>query len=83
MPDLSVEVVSPNDRFQEVIANMEEYFFYQVKQVWLVLPVQKQVYIYDSPTRVHILTIDDELDAAPIVPGFRLRLAEWFQKTVG
>ncbi len=80
VPDLAVEVVSPNDRFQDVIAKMQEYFSYQVKQVWLVLPVQKQVYVYDSPTRVRILSLGDELDASPVVPGFRIPLADWLQQ---
>jgi Uma2 family endonuclease len=80
VPDLAVEVVSPNDRFQDVIAKMEEYFSYQVKQVWLVLPVQKQVYVYDAPTRVRILAIGDELEASSVVPGFRIALADWLQQ---
>ncbi len=80
VPDLAVEVVSPNDRFQDVIAKMEEYFSYQVKEVWLVLPVQKQVYVYDSPTHVRILALGDELDASNVVPGFRIALADWLQQ---
>jgi hypothetical protein len=37
--------------------------------------------VYDAPTHVHILTIQDELTGGEVVPGFRLPLAQLFQNT--
>ena len=39
----------------------------------------KQVYIYESPTQVRILTRADELYGEPVLPHFRLPLATLFE----
>jgi Uma2 family endonuclease len=78
IPDLAVEVVSPNDTFYQVMAKMKEYFQYGVGQVWIVSPQDRQVLVYSSPTSNRIWSAGEELDGDPILPGFRLRIAELF-----
>ena len=51
VPDLAVEVVSPSDTMEEVLAKMHEYFEKGVRQVWIVVPMRQQVHGFDSPTR--------------------------------
>jgi Uma2 family endonuclease len=80
VPDLAVEVVSPNDLFADVLAKMEEYFRCGVGQVWIVAPTHAKVFVYDSPIRVRILAPPDELDGGTIVPGFRLPLSDLFTR---
>jgi Uma2 family endonuclease len=80
VPDLAVEVVSPNDLFEDVVAKMQEYFHFGVQQVWIVLPAEKQVYVYDSPTQVRILTSPQEVEGGKLLPGLRLPVADFFQK---
>jgi Uma2 family endonuclease len=80
IPDLAVEVSSPNDRLHDVLAKMNEYFAFGVRQVWLVVPTRQYVLVFDSPTRVQILTAVDELDGGTLLPGFRLPLARLFQR---
>ena len=46
----------------------------------MVYPVVSQVYIYDSPARVRILELGDELDGEDILPGFRVALSTLFQE---
>ena len=79
VPDLAVEVISPNDVFKDVLAKVREYFHYGVQVVWVVAPEERQVYVYDSPTHVRILTGQDELTGGEVVPGFRLPLGLLFQ----
>jgi Uma2 family endonuclease len=79
VPDLAVEVISPNDVFKDVLAKVREYFHYGVQVVWAVAPEERQVYVYDSPTHVRILTGQDELTGGEVVPGFRLPLGQLFQ----
>jgi Uma2 family endonuclease len=79
VPDLAVEVTSPKDVHKEVIAKLDEYFSYGVKQVWLIEPDFRRVFIYDSPTQVRILTDADTLDST-VVPGFTLKLCELFDE---
>lgn len=80
IPDLAVEVVSPNDAFQDVLAKMREYFRLGVKQVWIVLPVDREIYVYDSPKDLRILTATDELDGGALIPGLRLLVGSLFQR---
>jgi len=47
--------------------------------VWVLAPEEQQVYVYDSPTRVRILTGQDELTGGEVVPGFRMPLGHLFQ----
>jgi Uma2 family endonuclease len=78
LPDLTVEVTSPTDTFQAVLGKLEEYFHHGVKQVWLVVPNVRKLYVYDSPTRVRILSDADTLENT-VVPGFTLKVGELFQ----
>ena len=79
VPDLAVEVISPNDIFKDMLAKVREYFHYGVQVVWIIAPEEQQVYVYDSPTHVHILTRQEELTGGEVVPGFRLPLGHLFQ----
>jgi Uma2 family endonuclease len=80
IPSLAIEVISPNDLFEEVLAKMAEYFRLDVQQVWLVSPAEQEVYVYNSPTRVQILTAAEELDGGSLVPGFRIPVGSLFQQ---
>jgi Uma2 family endonuclease len=79
-PDLAVEVISPNDIFNQVVSKVGEYFDHGTTQVWLVLPSQREVYVYSAPTQVRIFTDLDTLEGEPLLPGFQLPLANLFQK---
>ena len=72
VPNLVVEVVSPTDRVDDVVDKVAEYFRAGVECVWVSLPSREQVYVYDSPTQVRILTRADELCGEPVLPQFRL-----------
>jgi len=79
VPDLAVEVISPNDVFKDVLAKVREYFHYGAQVVWVIAPEERQVYVYDAPTHVRILTGQDEVTGGEVVPGFRLPLRQLFQ----
>src|SRR5262245_3918350 len=80
VPDLAVEVLSPNDVFKDVLAKVREYFHYGVQVVWVIAPEEQQVYVYDSPTHVRILTAQEELTGGEVVPEFRMLLGQLFQQ---
>ncbi|MCI0680579.1 MAG: Uma2 family endonuclease [Gemmataceae bacterium] len=82
VPDLAVEVISPNDDVESLFEKLKEYFRYNVRQVWIVLPREQEVLVFDSPTAHHTLTAGQDLDGGDIIPGFRLSLAELFKKPV-
>jgi Uma2 family endonuclease len=78
VPDLAVEIVSPTNTADDAVVKTTEYFRSGTKLVWLVYTSLRQVYVYDSPTRVRILQDGDELDGGEVLAGFRLPLAALF-----
>ncbi len=78
LPDLCVEVVSPTDQAEEAREKVEEYFEAGVRLVWVVYPRLRLVDVFESPGVVRVLRRADELDGGPVLPGFRLKLADFF-----
>jgi len=78
-PDLAVEIVSPTDLHEKLMAKIAEYLAAGVRQVWRISPEHRTVAIHSSPTEVKILSETDELDGGHVIPGFRCRVAELFR----
>jgi Uma2 family endonuclease len=78
IPDLAVEVVSPSEKAEDQREKVLEYFRVGVRCVWVVYPKLRLIDVYESPTRVQILTETDTLRGDPVLPGFELTLASLF-----
>jgi Uma2 family endonuclease len=78
VPDLAVEVVSDSNSANEIQAKIQDYFRCGVRLVWVIYPVQEQIYVYESPTRIDVRLKEHVLDAGQVIPGFQLPLAELF-----
>ena len=78
IPDLVVEVVSPNDRRREVREKVEEWLNAGVRLVWVLYPTTRPAIIYRSLSDVSNLTADDYLDGEDVVPGFNCRVGDLF-----
>jgi Uma2 family endonuclease len=79
VPDLAVEVRSPNDRAQEVLDKVGEYLDAGVRLVWVIDPPERRANRYRSLTDVRTVHAQDELDGEDVLPGFRCVLNEIFQ----
>jgi len=79
VPDLAIEVVSPTNLAEDLLAKVHEYFRAGVRQVWVVYPAAAQLHVHESPTHIRVLGRSDELDGGPLLSGFRLPLAELFE----
>ena len=62
VPNLAIEVVSPTNTANGVMEKTKEYFEAGVERVWVIYPEFAEIYDYDSPTSVRILTRDQTLD---------------------
>ncbi|WP_406698618.1 Uma2 family endonuclease [Singulisphaera sp. Ch08] len=80
IPDLAIEVNSPTNTGNEIIAKVDEYFRAGVQRVWVVYSNARTVSLYESPNQVKILQVGDTLDGAPLLPGFHLPLAMLFEE---
>ena len=78
VPDLTVEVISKSNSANAVARKIEEYFQAGVSWSGSFIPVTSKIYVYDSPTRVRILQLGDELDGEGVIPGFRVPLSALF-----
>jgi Uma2 family endonuclease len=77
VPELAIEVVSPNDAYSEVMAKTKEYFHYGVKEVWLVDPTLQRANLYSSLDEVRIVGADKQIETS-LLPGFSIRTADLF-----
>lgn len=80
IPELAIEVASPNDNFSDAVGKIGEYFAHGVRETWQVIPEEQQVYVYTSPTDVRILAGDKSLET-PLLPGLSIPLASVFALT--
>ncbi len=78
VPDLVVEVVSPNDTRREVAAKARMWLRYDVRLVWVVLPQTRSVDVYRPGRPVVTLTEQDTLDGLDVLPGFTCAVSAVF-----
>jgi Uma2 family endonuclease len=79
VPNLIVEVASPTDEAEDLVAKAHEYLRAGAQLVWVVYPRVRQLYAYtavDAAPRV--FTEADTLDAGDILPGFSTPMAPLF-----
>lgn len=79
-PDLAVEIISPNDLFEQVLSKVREYFSAGVRQVWVISPEHRTLFLYDGPNDLVLLAEDRELVSEELLPGFRCKVSELFQQ---
>ena len=78
VPNLATEVVSPNDKVDELEKKIEEYFLAGVELVWVVHSTMRKTHVYSPPKQIDVRNIGDVLDGGTVVPGFKLPLAVLF-----
>lgn len=78
VPDLVVEVVSPNDLYEEVDRKVEEWLSAGVALVWVINPRSRTLTVHRPDADLHKVGESDELTAEPILPGFRCAVADLF-----
>lgn len=81
LPDLMVEVLSPNDRFGTMTRRISQFLALGVKMVWLVDPEARDVTVYRAGEIPLVLEETEELLGLDILPDFRCKVAEFFHMT--
>ncbi|MGH7589063.1 MAG: Uma2 family endonuclease [Gemmatimonadota bacterium] len=78
-PDLAVEIVSPSNTVSEIHHKVMDYLDAGTRLVWVVEPRTRSVTAYRSLKQIRLLTGDDEIDGADVLPGLRLKVSELFR----
>ncbi len=77
-PDLAIEIMSPTDKWSEVIDKVKLYQHYQTNLVWIVDPFDRGVYVYSLGQPRRSLLASEELTGEGVLPGFTLALQALF-----
>jgi len=82
MPDLAVEVKSPNDKLPKMQAKAEYYLNNGSKLVWLVFPDSKEVIQItrdaEGNFQQQTFTIEHTLQTGEVLPGFTMSVKDVF-----
>ncbi len=77
-PDLVVEIVSPSDTRRAVRDKARMWLSYGVALVWVVQPDTRTVDVYEPDQAAVMLTDNDTLDGAAVLPGFTCPISDLF-----
>ena len=77
-PDFAIEVLSPSDRFADVIRKVHQYLAAGTRLVWVVDPDARSVVIFRPGQVPQIVGADGVLDGEDVLPGCSLSLAEFW-----
>jgi Uma2 family endonuclease len=79
MPDLAVEVKSPDDKFKDMRDKAEYYLANGTKIVWLIYPHERLVEVFRPNVDSEILNETHTLNGEDVLPGFTLAISELFR----
>jgi Uma2 family endonuclease len=80
MPDLAVEILSPDDSLSETRAKMAYYLENGTQLGWLFIPRKKLIEVYRAGHDIEILSAsdDDVLEGGEVLPGFSVPVRALF-----
>lgn len=79
VPDLAVEVVSPNDLGQDIEEKRLDWLEAGVKMLWIVYPANRTVHVWNADGRMELVKGTDTLSGTPVLPEFSVPVMELFQ----
>ncbi len=77
-PDLAVEIVSPSETAAEVRDKVRDFLAAGTALIWVVYPRSREVFVHRSLDRIEVLSGEDVLEDAQVLPGFRCSIVELF-----
>ncbi len=78
-PTLAIEIMSPTDKWSEVISKVRLYQRYQVTLIWVVDPFDQSIFIFRPRQPRRSLFVGDELSGEDVLPGFTLPVQALFE----
>jgi len=80
LSEACAEIISPTDRWVDMLSKIADYFSIGVERVWIVEPKTSTVLVYRSETEMTKLTRADTLRGEGVLEGFALPLSELFEE---
>ena len=79
VPDLVVEIISPNDRPVPVFDKAQMWLRHGVRLVWITDPEARTITALSQSGPAHTYTEDDTLDGGDVLPGFTCPVSDIFE----
>jgi Uma2 family endonuclease len=80
VPDLVVEIVSPNDLAEDIETRVMDYFRVQAPLIWVLYPKTRCLRVLRRGGVATQLAEQDVVSGEEVLPGFVCRVAELFSK---
>ena len=77
-PDLAVEIISPSETAAEIAHKVRHYLHGGVEVVWVLYPRDRTIHVFESSHNAQILEAEEMLEAPTLLPGFSVRVSEFF-----
>ena len=78
VPDLAIEIVSDNDSFISLMKKADRYRKCGTREVWILSQETREAFVKAGERRA--LLSDEDFFESPLIPGFRIRLGELFDR---
>src|SRR5262245_35855048 len=78
VPTLIVEVLSPNDRPNQVTRRITQFLRWGVRLAWVIDPEDQTVSVHRPGREAEVLDATQELTGDDVLPDFRCAIAEFF-----
>ncbi len=82
MPNLAVDVRSPNDRHAKMLRRVNKFLQKGVAMAWLIDPEEQTVTVYLPNQTPVVLEGDEEVTGFGVLPEFSCKAAEFFEMAV-
>ena len=79
VPNLAVEVKSPDDRWKDILAKVAEYLNAGVSVVCVLDPKRSTVTVYQPDQPEQTFNADDTLTLPTVLPGFSVVVRRFFE----
>src|SRR5262249_48624455 len=79
-PVVAVEILSPSDTHEDIVEAVSAYLEVGTV-VWLVDPDFETVSVHQPGQKPQTFPVGQELDGEPYLPGFRIAVAEFFERS--
>ncbi len=77
-PVLAVEILSPSDTQEDILAKIDVYLEAGVKLVWVVEPIYRTVTVYRRDAEPELFNTTQSLSGEPHLPGLRFPVRDIF-----
>ena len=79
VPDITMEVVSINDKLEEVQRKAVQYLKDGIQEIWIFLPQNQQILQYQQGSnQITVLNLDDFIQCETVLPNFSVRVKTFF-----